>query len=79
MIGTAAPPALPMERARRALYHAGVIGAILQSLGNAEISGGRPIEGTSVAWLGERLDDALNRIEEALNVPASRTGMAAGG
>ena len=56
-----------LEDARRGLYDAGVIGDLLQKIGNSEISGGGNIEGTAIAWLGEKLEEALEVVEVALN------------
>ena len=60
------PTPKDIEAAGKSLYDADIIAAILISMGNAEIDGGKAIEGTSLRWLAERLDDALVKISHVI-------------
>ncbi len=52
--------------AEDALYELGVISEILTVLGGAEISGSGPIAGTSIEWLGKRVDSMVQAATSAV-------------
>ena len=54
-----------LDKVRKALNDANVIAKILGSLGTGDISGGKPVCGTMLVFLGEQLSGALEEIEEA--------------
>ena len=56
-----------MREARDGVYEAGVIGEILRDMANADISGGRSMQGPSVEYLAKLLAAAVERVDVALS------------
>ena len=57
----------PREAVSAALYELGIVADVMRSVAAADISGNRPICGTSVQWFSEHVEVQRDRIEVALN------------
>ena len=59
-----------LDEARAGLYDADTIADILKVLALANVEGGKnePLAGTSVLWLAEHLNAALEQIEQFTNL-----------